>query len=325
MRLALDWIAWAALTITLPVQAQTVSGTVETAEENGTATHVIAVKGCKIFAPGVSANAVRRGGLAYLTAETNWSGACSAEGLADGTGVFQLCYSYGGQQGCTVYEGTVRNGLLQGRVVEKFLVREGGAMVKNPLSPDTVSEYRNGCRGSETCDPASALRLQARYLAAGGSRQPAPVSPTMSGASTPAKASGSPGYVYDDDEHGQCVTVEGLAPRSGREMAYGRYKLINKCAYPVKLRTCITPDRADGTPSPNFDSHQDGALCPGSGWGGTSLGANEMREDRAWYEYRRIKWEIMICREGWDFVGADGKSFPTDIIGSSYGCRKYSS
>jgi hypothetical protein len=132
---------------------------------------------------------------------------------------------------------------------------------------------------------------------------------------------GNPDWLYDDNDHGKCVSVEGVAPTGGTAMAYGRHKMINACAYPIKLLVCISVDRADGTPAPNFEKHQEGARCPGMGWGGTTLNANETKDGREWFEYRNLKWDILACREGWDFVGADGR-FPSGTIGEKYSCRQ---
>lgn len=131
------------------------------------------------------------------------------------------------------------------------------------------------------------------------------------------------GYDYDDFDHGRCVEVEALPPGgSGSEMAYGHFLLKNTCAYPLKLLTCFAFDRADGSASPNYDRHAEGEKCPGMGWGGTTLGPNEERDVREWYEYNNIKWEVKACQDGWDFVGRDGK-YPAGILGEEYRCRRY--
>lgn len=131
---------------------------------------------------------------------------------------------------------------------------------------------------------------------------------------------GNPDWMYDDADHGQCVTVEAVGSNTGSGLAYGHYKLINNCGYPIKLIGCTTPDRADGTPSPNYDLHQDGNKCPGMGWGAGTLAANEVQPAREWFEFNRLKWDMRVCRDGWDFVGPDGR-FPSDILGTEYGCR----
>ncbi|WP_218647274.1 hypothetical protein [Sphingobium lactosutens] len=129
-------------------------------------------------------------------------------------------------------------------------------------------------------------------------------------------------YLYDDMNHGNCPFIKPIAEEMGSQMAYGHYQLINTCSYPIILMTCINPDRADGTPAPNYDKHLAGAECPGIGWGGTALDANEVKDERSWYQYRNIRWAVMVCREGWDFVGRDGSSFPSKMIDAEYRCRK---
>ena len=56
------------------------------------------------------------------------------------------------------------------------------------------------------------------------------------------------------------------------------------------------------------------------GWLGGGLDANEVQNGREWFEYNRLKWDIRVCREGWDFIGEDGR-YPSDILGVPYGCR----
>lgn len=133
---------------------------------------------------------------------------------------------------------------------------------------------------------------------------------------------GNPDYLYDDVNHGNCVSVKVVAGNTGSKLAYGRYNLINRCAYPLKLLACVNVDSADGKPSPTFDNHQDGQKCPGMGWGGTTLKASEIKENKTWFEYRNIKWQIRACREGWDFIGEDGR-YPSDILGARFSCRMW--
>ncbi len=134
---------------------------------------------------------------------------------------------------------------------------------------------------------------------------------------------GGASWLYDDADHDQCLDVQAIAPKSGNALAYGRYRLINNCDYRIKLSACITTDRADGTPSPNFNRHKDDERCPGMGWGGMELLANEKKDERTWFEYSNIKWDIKVCKEGWDFAGEDGESMPINSpIGGKYTCRK---
>ncbi|HNE26654.1 MAG TPA: hypothetical protein PLH12_05895, partial [Pseudomonadales bacterium] len=123
----------------------------------------------------------------------------------------------------------------------------------------------------------------------------------------------------DDVDHSKCFSVKPSFQNSGSRMAYGHYKLINNCAYPIKARTCITTDLMEG--SSNYDLHQDGAKCPGMGWMLSELEANEVEEGREWFEYSRIKWDVQVCRKDWSFVGSDGESYPSNILGEKYGCR----
>ncbi len=130
------------------------------------------------------------------------------------------------------------------------------------------------------------------------------------------------GYIYDDTDHGDCVSVEPRAPSgTGSAMAYGHYVLANSCPYSLKILMCIAFDRADGSPSPNFDLHVAGSKCPGIGWLGTTLGANATRDEREWFEYNQIKYEVKVCKDGWDFVGENG-SYPPGILGEGYRCRQ---
>ena len=133
---------------------------------------------------------------------------------------------------------------------------------------------------------------------------------------------GNPDFMYDDTNHSNCVSVQLVNGNTGSKLAYGRYNQVNRCAYPIKLLMCVTVDNADGKPSPNYDNHQDGLKCPGMGWGGTTLNANETKESKTWFEYRNIKWQARACREGWDFIGEDGR-FPSDTLGAKFSCRKW--
>lgn len=139
-----------------------------------------------------------------------------------------------------------------------------------------------------------------------------------------ANGAGSPdpAFLYDDDNHSQCVDVQGIKESVGNGLAYGHYRMVNKCAYPIKMLTCIDADRADGSPAGNYDAHEDGRPCPGMGWLGTTMAANEIKDGREWFRYRNLKWEIRACREGWDFVGENGAGFPANTLGAHYRCRK---
>lgn len=141
----------------------------------------------------------------------------------------------------------------------------------------------------------------------------------------PAVAANRPaamsGWTYDDMDHGRCVSIKAFPARSGSAMAYGHYELTNSCAYPIKLLVCTNTDRVDGRPSEGYEQHRTGAKCPG-GWGGTELQASQTKDNRTWFEYNNIKFERLVCRIGWSFVGADGESFPQGFIGERYRCRK---
>jgi hypothetical protein len=141
-------------------------------------------------------------------------------------------------------------------------------------------------------------------------------------ASADGPASSESAFLYDDDDHSQCVDVQAIGESVGTGLAYGHYRLVNKCAYPIKLLTCIDADRADGSPAGNYDAHEEGRPCPGMGWLGTALTANEVKDEREWFRYRNLKWEVRACREGWDFVGEDGANFPANTLGSRFRCRK---
>lgn len=165
---------------------------------------------------------------------------------------------------------------------------------------------------------------------AGASSQSTPSSGGMRGADSATGGTvgqnrgkgGNPDWIYDDVDHDNCVSVETQPPKWGTEMAYGHYKLINSCNYPIQVRICVTADRADGTPSPEFEQHKDGLKCPGIGWGMSMLQASAVSKERTWYEYKRLKWEIRACREGWNLIGADGEAYSDDLLGGKYGCRK---
>lgn len=134
-------------------------------------------------------------------------------------------------------------------------------------------------------------------------------------------AAAGDGYIYDDEDNGDCVSVTACAPGgSGTEMAYGHYFLENKCAFPVNVLKCFAFNRADGTPAPDFDRFAEGCKCPGIGWGALALAAGERQDQREWYEYTQIKWEVKVCKQGWDFIGKDGR-YPEGILGEPYRCR----
>lgn len=259
---------------------------------------------------------------------SSWSGACAANGMAEGKGVLKLCvFSDGFFDRCTVEEGIMRNGLLQGRVHYWFeQYNDDGSIMGNKF--ESWEEYNNGCpldpnneRNSSPCDTELGPKLQTRYLtsASGGSVR-AVASATGGAVGQNRGKGGNPDWMYDDADHGKCISVQPARRNTGSGLAYGHYKLINNCAYPIKIRTCITTDRADGSES-NYDLHQDGAKCPGMGWLGGDMDANEVQNGREWFEYNRLKWDIQVCREGWSFVGRDGVTYPGPLLGEEYGCR----
>lgn len=168
---------------------------------------------------------------------------------------------------------------------------------------------------------APALLSAVGTVGAAVSRSGTNATPSRNTASpTPAApARQASGWIYDDINHGRCVSVRSLAPKSKTGKGYGHYELINSCAYPIKLLVCANTDRADGTPS---CQDPPGAKCPGGGWGGTELQANETKDNRTWFEFNNIKWEAVVCRIGWSFVAADGESYPKGYIGERYRCRK---
>lgn len=54
--------------------------------------------------------------------------------------------------------------------------------------------------------------------------------------------------------------------------------------------------------------------------GAGKIDANEAQNGREWFEYRRLKWGIRVCRKGWEFIGKDDR-YPTDILAVPYGCH----
>lgn len=139
----------------------------------------------------------------------------------------------------------------------------------------------------------------------------------------PKMKDGSSAWEYDDVDHGDCVDIAAVAPSSGTALAYGHYKLINSCAYPITIAACVNVDRADGKPSENYDLQRDGAPCPGFGWGGAAMRAEETKNQRTWFEYRNIKAKFRVCREGWSIVGEDLEMIPlASSIDAKYACRR---
>lgn len=314
MRWILSFLSFVALGFSGAVHAQTEDpGVLDRVEVNETVTSVILVNGCKFILPQddfLDGDGVH---IAFLREKSSWSGGCNAQGLAEGFGVLRVGRSVDGDENSS-YDVEVRfvNGLQQGRG------RFGGRLSGEEWN------FKDGCSEDApyACDSTGALQLQARYIAAGGA-SPGGVqvaaSATGGAVGQNRGKGGNPDWMYDDADHGKCVSVEGVPATGGGGLAYGHYKLINSCAYPITVRTCITPDRLDGSDS-NYDLHQDGAKCPGMGWLGGGLKANEVQNGREWFEYNRLKWDIQVCREGWDFVGEDDR-YPSDILGLPYGCR----
>lgn len=151
----------------------------------------------------------------------------------------------------------------------------------------------------------------------------APTPQVGDGSGASAGAFDGSSWLFDDRDHGPCVSVEAVPNRSESALAYGRYLLKNQCVYKLKLLLCVNVDRSDGTSSPTFDSHQMGAACPGGGWGGTELEGSQTKEQRTWFPYNRIRADIMACREGWSFVQANGDVLPANsLVGKAYRCRK---
>lgn len=308
---------------------------------------VILKGGCFLYDEADNGNYIDREDDEFL-----WSGPCTAGQPIDGPGIFKSITVRGQLKGgWTEVSSSFRNGIMEGNMTWRKYV------AFNP--PDSryfngSGTFINGCnQGSENyADCAKdfatlSTRLKAKVatlqsVPAEGSRRAAdmqipPAAQSSVGRNAEQEANlaalgdwapvtktppTTDAYLYDDINHGKCPLIKPIAENTGSQMAYGHYQLINTCSYPVKLMACVSTDRADGTPAPNYAKHVSGTECPGMGWGGTTLDANEVKEERAWYQYRNIRWSFIVCREGWDFVGSDGISFPSKRIDAEYRCRK---
>jgi hypothetical protein len=147
------------------------SGYLDKLESKGTKAFLLSINGCKII-DSHTAN------INYLTSEMRWSGFCGANGLADGKGVLRICYRHFLGDGCSEMDGTFNNGIPRGRFFMRYFMRDSssGAMVPNKDSPDSWSEFEDGCyrgSGEQGCDPSAPQQLQARYMAGGGKLTPA--------------------------------------------------------------------------------------------------------------------------------------------------------
>lgn len=337
MRWILSLLAMVALGISGIVRAQTESGV---ANRNG---HVIFdapeiddLNIVKIFFRGGCFAYVEAGNGNYIGEENRdftWSGQCISGQPVNGSGKFKDITQRGGR-----YDGvgdwtevTVNfvDGIMNGKSSWTAFI---GMNQPDSQYQNGSENYVKGCidsLGRDSFDYCSAefSTLADRLKARNSQFASSPVDDRMRGAASATGGAvgqnrgkgGNPDWMYDDADHGKCVSVEAVSATGGSGLAYGHYKLINRCAYPIKVRTCITPDRLDGSDS-NYDLHQDGVKCPGMGWLGGGLKANEVQNGREWFEYNRLKWDIQACREGWDFVGEDDR-YPSDILGVPYGCR----
>lgn len=278
----------------------------------------------------------------YLDSEEEdfiWTGQCAAGQPINGPGIFRRVTVDGSLSGdWTERTGTWVDGITSGKVTWKSYVT-----MNSPGERDFNGSniYTRGCIDNEEYCAKDFATLAKRRKST--SSLQASVTPNaadhaeseeggMQGAYSATGGDvgqnrgkgGNPDWIYDDDDHGQCISIqtEGAPVNTGREIAYGHYQLINNCGYPLKVLLCITPDRADGSPS-HFDEHQDGSKCPGGGWGMTSINAREEKNDqRTWYEFDNLKWSAMACREGWDFVAVNGQPLVANPpIGTTYSCR----
>jgi len=145
-------------------------GDLDALESNATLAFLLPVGGCKFIDAHSSAAGSN---IIYLTSEMRWSGGCGANGLANGKGVLRICYKAYGNEGCSEFEGTINNGIMQGRAFSRNYQRDrsSGAMVASKYSPDSWVEFDNGCYrggGEQGCDSSAPLQLQSRYIAGGG-------------------------------------------------------------------------------------------------------------------------------------------------------------
>lgn len=271
--------------------------------------------------------------------EFTWSGRCVKGQPVNGNGTHKRITKKGSLRGdWTEISTNVINGVMHGSYTWKSYVAWNSPGERNFNGSGTFNkgcdpQYKEGFNfcSAEFSQLAERLNAKNQPAASKSVAQNSPLSASDgargAGSATSGRVGqnlgkgGNPDWLYDDVDHGKCVSVQSVSNNTGSQMAYGHYKLINNCAYPIKLNACITSDRADGTPSPNFDQHQVGQKCPGMGRGGTTLDANGTSNGKQWFEYSHLKWDILVCREGWDFIGEDGK-YPSDIIGIKYSCRK---
>jgi len=148
----------------------------ELVETGDFATTTVVVNGCKVILPGKDYRTTRVLPAPFFPRLSRWSGACNADGLADGKGMFRECATNGGQIYCNEYTGTMVDGLLQGRVHWRR-IQDDWKRADAPLSSwgEMFNEWKQFKDGCETdwsrCNSAAALQLQARYASA--SAQPA--------------------------------------------------------------------------------------------------------------------------------------------------------
>lgn len=246
-----------------------------------------------------------------------WTGQCVAGQPIEGAGTFKRITTKGSLKGdWTEIAGTYVEGIGNGRFSWKSYVAWNPPGERDFGGSGSLTRGCDGAENDEYC-VADFAKLAERLNAAGGIRGAA--SATGGAVGQNRGKGGNPDWMYDDVDHGKCVSVEPTGQNTGSALAYGHYKLINLCAYPIEIMTCITADQQAGSDS-NYDLHRDGAKCPGMGWGAGDMNANEVQNGREWFEYNRLKWDIRVCRQGWDFIGEDGR-YPSDILGVPYGCR----
>lgn len=248
-----------------------------------------------------------------------WTGQCVAGQPINGSGIFRRI-TLGGRYGkgdwtetSSFYEKGVRNG----KYSWKAYVTMNSPGERDFSGSGSITRGCDDAENDEYC--VEDFSTLAKRLGASGGGMRGAASATDGAVGENRGKGGNPDWMYDDVDHGKCVSVEGVPATGGGGLAYGHYKLINNCAYPLEMRLCITTDRLDGSDS-NYDLHRDGAKCPGMGWGAGTIDANEVQNGREWFEYNRLKWDIQVCRKGWDFIGEDDR-YPSDILGLPYGCR----
>ncbi len=133
----------------------------------------------------------------------------------------------------------------------------------------------------------------------------------------------SDGWLYDDYNYGQCISIEPVPYNSTSKLAYGTYYIVNRCNVDLDLLYCTGQDRADGTPDNSYNLVRSNR-CAGGGLGGISIKANGRHQGKTWFPYNNIGVGYYACKTSWSIVNGATQRTPNDL-GESTRCRKYQS